>query len=81
MAGPRRVTGALSERTCEVQCLLSEKRSTVHANRLKFYAYSQLNVTEELLDMIDHNSTYYNTITKMLDLRWNSTLISTRFVS
>lgn len=23
-------------------------------------------------DTIDHNSTYYNTITKMIDLRWNA---------
>lgn len=43
--------------------------SIVHANHLKFYTDSHLNVTEELLGTIDHNSTYYNTIAKMLDLR------------
>eukprot|EP00171_Calliarthron_tuberculosum_P003434 IDg3434t1 len=69
--GPRRVTRALSEHTYEVQNILNEGLSIVHANRLKFYADSKLNITEELKDTIDHNHTTYNTVTKLLDLRFN----------
>ena len=43
----------------------------VHANRLKFYADSQLNVTQELLETINHNDPHYNVVIAFLDLRYN----------
>ena len=69
--GPRRVTRVHSPTVFEVQDLINESLALVHANRLKFYADSQLEVTEELLRSIDHNDTHYNTVVKLLDLRKN----------
>jgi len=69
--GPRRVTRVESEYIYEVQDLLTEQHSLVHANRLKLYSDSHLNVTEELKDSIDHNNPRLNTVTKLLDLRFN----------
>ncbi len=43
----------------------------MHANRLKYYADSKLNVTEELCDTVDHNNPVLNTVSKLLDLRYN----------
>ena len=43
----------------------------VHCNRLKFYADSQLDVTETLLDTIAHKNPHYNTVEELLDLRFN----------
>lgn len=54
--GPRRVTRALSEHTYEVQDILTDNLAIIHANRLKFYADSKLNVTEDLRETIEHNS-------------------------
>lgn len=36
-----------------------------------FYSDSLLNVTQELLDIIDHNDIHYNTVTKLLDLTYD----------
>lgn len=70
--GPRCVTRPQSEHTYEVQDILTDNLAIIHANRLKFYADSQLNVTEVLKQTIEHNSSIYNTITKLLDLRYNA---------
>ena len=69
--GPQRINRVESNLVFECQDLINEQLSLVHANRLKFYADSQLNVTQELLDTIDHNDPHYNTVTKLLDLRYN----------
>ena len=69
--GPRRVTRYDSQLVFEVEDLLNETRSFVHANRLNYYADSQLAVTESLLDTIDQNETHYNTVIKLLGLRFN----------
>lgn len=69
--GPRRVTRAVSEHTYEVQNILNESLSLVHANRLKFYANLQLNITESLKYTVDHNEPVYNIVVKLLDLRFN----------
>ena len=53
--------------------LISAKDMFVHSNRLKFYADSSLNVTQTLLDTINHNDVHYNTVTKLLDLQYNRT--------
>ncbi len=70
--GPRRVTRVLSEHVYEVQDLLTEKHSLIHANRLKSYADSQLDVAEELRDTIEHNNPVCNTFSKLLDLQYNA---------
>ena len=69
--GPQRVLREESEWVYECEDLINGKVSLVHANRLKFYADSQLNVTQELLDTIDHNDRHYNTVSRLLDLRYN----------
>ncbi len=63
---------SFSEHVYDVQDLLTEKHSLIHANRLKFYVDSQLDVTEDLRDTIDHNNPVYNTVSKLLDLRYNA---------
>ena len=69
--GPNREIGTVSPYVSVVQDLISENESEVHNSRLKFYLDSSLNVTEELKETIDHNSPHYETITKMLDIRYN----------
>ena len=69
--GPQRVIRTVSPFVSTVQDLVSGKETDVHNSRLKFYADSHLGVTEELKNTIDHNSPHYETITKMMDLRYN----------
>ncbi len=69
--GPFQITRVQSEFIFECKEFINKKHSLVHANRLKFYADSKLNVTEELLDTIEHNAPHYNTINRLLDLRRN----------
>ena len=69
--GPRRISRVVSEYVYEVEDLVDQTHAVVHANRLKFYADSHLDVTEELLDTIDHNEPHYNTVEKLMDLRFN----------
>lgn len=45
----------------------------VHANRLKFYADSQLHEDEELLKSIYYKDVHYIVVTKQLGLRFNDT--------
>ena len=60
-----------SDLVYEVQDLITENTSFVHANRLKFYADSSLHVTEELCETITNNSPVYQTVTKLLALRFD----------
>jgi len=69
--GPQRVVRAESDWVFEVEDLINQSRSLVHANRLKFYSDADLDVTEELLDTINHNSPHYNTVVKLLDLAYD----------
>lgn len=69
--GPQRVIRVESDWVFEVQDLMNGRTSLVHANRLKFYADSKLNVTDELLESINHNDTQYSVVTKILGLRYN----------
>eukprot|EP00173_Palmaria_palmata_P000654 Plantae.Rhodophyta-Palmaria_palmata.ctg13165.p1 GENE.Plantae.Rhodophyta-Palmaria_palmata.ctg13165~~Plantae.Rhodophyta-Palmaria_palmata.ctg13165.p1 ORF type:complete len:337 (-),score=45.86 Plantae.Rhodophyta-Palmaria_palmata.ctg13165:285-1295(-) len=71
--GPHRVVRTESDWVYEVEDLINESRALVHANCLKFYADSSLEVTEELLDTIDHKQPRYNTVTKFLDLAYERT--------
>ena len=64
--GPQRIIHASSDNVFECQDFINEKVSLVHANRIKFFADSQLNITQELLDKINHNDPHYNTVTKFM---------------
>ena len=70
--GPRRITRCESALVYEVEDLLNQSNNLIHVSRLKFYADSQLHMTETLLDTIDHNEVHYNVVTKILGLRFNS---------
>ena len=69
--GPRRISAIHSAHVYETQDLINNNRSLVHVNRLKKYADSSLDVTEELLDAIHHNEPHYNTVERLLALRFN----------
>ena len=68
--GPKRISRVVSDFVFEVQDLIDQSHALVHANRLKLYADSQLELTEELLDSIDHNDPHYNTVEELLALRF-----------
>lgn len=51
---------------------LTKWRTPVHENRLQFYSDASLNITEELLDALDHNDPDYQTVVTLLDLRFNA---------
>jgi RNase H-like domain found in reverse transcriptase/Integrase zinc binding domain/Chromo (CHRromatin Organisation MOdifier) domain len=67
--GPRRIVAAHADTVFDIECPLNKKIHRVHANRLKFYADSQLNMTEELLDTINSNDAPLYVVDKLLDLR------------
>ena len=67
--GPKRINLVESDLVFECKYLINGQISLVHANFLNFYAESQLNVTQEILDTIEHEDPYYNIATKLLDLR------------
>ena len=69
--GPQKIIRAVSEWVYECQDLINERVSLVHANHLKYYADTQLNVTQELLDTIAHNDVHYSVVFKFLDLQYN----------
>jgi len=69
--GPRRIIRVVSDFIFEVEDLITGSYALIHSNRLKFYADSQLNVTEELLDTVEHNDPHLQTVTKLLDMRFN----------
>ena len=52
--------------------MLTDLHAVVHANRLKFYADSQLNVTETLRETIAHNNVHCKKVECLLDLRRNA---------
>ena len=69
--GPKRITRADSDVIFEVEDLITHKKELVHAERLKFYSDSKLDITEELLQTVEHNDPHYYTVTQILDLRFN----------
>ena len=72
--GPRRITRAVSELIYECEDLVTGKCGLIHANRLKPYSDSSLNITEELLDAILHNDPHLQTVEALLNLRFNPVL-------
>lgn len=69
--GPYRIISIKSETVFECEDLITGKTFLTHATRMKPYADSQLNVTEELLKTIAHNQKHYNIVTKLMGLRFN----------
>ena len=72
--GPRRVVRALSDLIYECEDLISGVTDTFHANRLKFYAERDLDVSEDLLETINHNEPHLQTIERIQKLRFNKAL-------
>ena len=52
--GPWRVVGAHHQHVFEIQKILSGRVQTAHVAPLRFYADSQLNVTADVKDVIQH---------------------------
>lgn len=70
-SGPRRISRIVSDLVYECEDLINGKHMAYHANRLKIYADLHLNVTEELLDTVEHNDPHLNTVQELLDLRFD----------
>ncbi|KAE8879159.1 hypothetical protein PF003_g36780 [Phytophthora fragariae] len=68
--GPAQVTKAVSAWIFAVKNLLTGDEREVHASRLKFYSDVTLNVTEELLHQIAHNSEGH-VVAQILDSRYS----------
>jgi hypothetical protein len=67
--GPRRITEVLNDWVYEVEDLITQKKEKVHAERLKFYSESDLEVTEELRNQIAHNDEKFE-IDEILDIKY-----------
>ena len=65
---------ALFDAVYECEDLISGSTEPFHVNHLKFYADSELDVTEDLLESIDHNESHLQKIYCILNLRFNKTL-------
>eukprot|EP00171_Calliarthron_tuberculosum_P006128 IDg6128t1 len=65
-SGPRRVTRAISDLVYECEDLIPGAHHNIHSNRLKRYAGSSFNVTEDLLDTVEHNDPHLNTVDELL---------------
>ncbi|OWZ22641.1 Chromodomain protein [Phytophthora megakarya] len=68
--GPAQVVNAVSSWIFMVENLLSGDERDVHASRLKFYSDDTLDVTEDLLSHIDHNSEGH-VVSGLLDTRYS----------
>ena len=69
---PRRITRAVSELVFECEDLFNGSHALFHSNKLKLYADSQLDVSERLLDTLNHNGPHLNTVEQLLFLRYNN---------
>lgn len=72
--GPYRVLKAESEFVFTVENLITHDAQSVHANRLKLYADSSLEMTETSLDPSAYINPHFNTVEKLLDLHFNEDL-------
>lgn len=70
--GPAQVVNAVSAWIFTVKNLITGDLREVHASRLKFYSDDILDVTEELLHHIAHNSEGH-VVAELLDSRYNDT--------
>lgn len=68
------VARIVSDPIFEIEDLLFYTPTPSNAKRLKFYADSKLDVTENILDTIFHSNTHYHTVEDLLDLRYSDVL-------
>ncbi|EGZ17875.1 hypothetical protein PHYSODRAFT_498900 [Phytophthora sojae] len=68
--GPARVLSTVSNWIFEIENPITGQKKEVHASRLKFYADASLNVTEDLLLHIAHNSEGH-VVDALLEARYN----------
>jgi hypothetical protein len=68
--GPKRIVGVLSDFLFEVEDLRNGKVSNFHAQRLRFYHDSSLDVTAELIEHVAHNEQGYEVLA-LKDLRFD----------
>ncbi|GMF47599.1 unnamed protein product [Phytophthora fragariaefolia] len=71
--GPARVTGTVSNWIFEIENLVAGQRREAHATRLKFYADASLNVSEEFLLHVAHNSEGH-VVDRLLKARYSPAL-------
>lgn len=69
--GPAQVTAATSNWVFEIQNMITGERKEAHASRLKFYADSTLEINEELLLHVAHNSEGH-VVHSLLDARYSA---------
>lgn len=71
--GPRKVVAVKSPAVCVVADLLTQKRETVHAARMKKYcgALDGSEVPEEVLDLADRTAAKYEVVQQILDIEKN----------
>ena len=70
--GPYRVVSILSDWICVIEHLITKERREAHVSRMKFYADSSLNVTEDLKEYIQHHDGCYE-VDQIKDHRRRST--------
>ncbi|GMF56027.1 unnamed protein product [Phytophthora fragariaefolia] len=71
--GPAQVTATVSNRIFEIENLITGQRREAHASRLKFYVDASMDVSEDLLRHVAHNSEGH-VVEELLNVRYNPTL-------
>lgn len=72
-SGPRRVVAVKSPAVCVVEDLLTQKRETIHATRMKKYC-GKLDggeVPDEVLDLADRTAAKYEVVESIVDIQMN----------
>jgi hypothetical protein len=69
--GPAQVTATTSNWVFEIQNLITGERKEAHASRLKFYADRSLEINEELLLHMAHNSEGH-VVDELVGTRYNA---------
>jgi hypothetical protein len=69
--GPRRVASVESDYVFVVENLLTKELKAARATRLRFCNDKELNITEELSQVAEHNDHQLNVVLKILDARYN----------
>jgi hypothetical protein len=80
--GPYRVTSIIDPRVYEVEHLVTKDKKEVHAIRLRYFADSKLEVTEEILDEVKSDGNYDGMfdVEKIVDVKFNRESIRWEFL-
>jgi uncharacterized protein (DUF2164 family) len=68
--GPRRVASMECDYVFVVENLLTKELKAAHATRLRFYKDKEINVTEELAQVAEHNDYQIYVVSKILGARY-----------